>query len=81
MMQKSVSRTLTQVAKAGYKEVEFAGYFNQPVVELRKMLDGNGLTSPSSRVQMADIGMMLGKLTSEGHGPHQRIKCSMLGRA
>ena len=65
MMQKSVSKALAQVEKAGYKEVEFAGYFNRPVADLRKMLDDNGLTSPSSHVQMAEIGMMLGKLTDE----------------
>jgi hypothetical protein len=35
MMQRSVSKTLATVAKAGYREVEFAGYFNTPVVEIR----------------------------------------------
>jgi sugar phosphate isomerase/epimerase len=65
MMQRSVSKTLATVAKAGYREVEFAGYFNTPVVEIRKMLDDNGLTSPSSHVPIADIGMMLGKLIDE----------------
>jgi len=64
-MSRSVSKTLATVAKAGYREVEFAGYFNTPVVEIRKMLDDNGLTSPSSYVQMADIGMMLGKFIDE----------------
>ncbi len=66
MMQKSVSKTLSAVAKAGYREVEFAGYYNTPVVDIRKMLDDNGLTSPSSYVQMTDIGMMLGRLIEEG---------------
>ena len=65
-MQKSVSKTLSAVAKAGYREVEFAGYYNTPVVDIRKMLDDNGLTSPSSYVQMTDIGMMLGRLIDEG---------------
>jgi sugar phosphate isomerase/epimerase len=58
MMKKSVSRTLTTVAKAGYKEVEFAGYFNKPVVEVKKMLDDNGLVSPSANVAMTDLGPM-----------------------
>ena len=58
MMKKSVARTLAAVAKAGYKEVEFAGYFNTPVVEVKKMLDDLGLVSPSAHVQMADIGQM-----------------------
>ena len=58
MMKKSVPRTLAAVARAGYKEVEFAGYFNTPVPHLRKMLDDNGLKSPSSHVSMDDIGAL-----------------------
>ena len=64
-MRKSVSKTLAAVAKAGYREVEFAGYFNTPVPHIRKMLDDNGLTSPSSQIQMADIFTMLGKFIDE----------------
>jgi len=59
MMKQSVPRTLARVAKAGYKEVELDEHFNTPAVEMRKILDDNGLTSPSAHVQMADIGMML----------------------
>ena len=61
MMKKSVPRTLAAVAKAGYKEVEFAGYFNTPVVEIKRMLADNGLTSPSTHVPMPEIGTMLPK--------------------
>jgi len=61
MMKKSVPKTLSAVAKAGYKEVEFAGYFNTPVVEVKKILADNGLTSPSTHVPMSEIGMMLPK--------------------
>jgi sugar phosphate isomerase/epimerase len=65
MMKKSVPKTLAAVAKAGYKEVEFSGYFNTPVPELRTILDDHGLTSPSSHIQMADIGMMLPKFIED----------------
>lgn len=65
LMKKSVPKTLALVAKAGYREVEFAGYFNTPVIDLRKMLDDNGLISPSSHIRMADTGPMLGKLIDE----------------
>lgn len=58
MMKKSVPRTLAAVAKAGYKEVEFAGYFNTPVPQMRKLLDDNGLTSPSAHITMSEIGML-----------------------
>jgi sugar phosphate isomerase/epimerase len=56
MMKRSVPRTLAAVARAGYKEVEFAGYFNTPLPEMRRILDDNGLTSPSAHISMAEIG-------------------------
>jgi sugar phosphate isomerase/epimerase len=65
MMKKSVLKTLAAVAKAGYKEVEFSGYFNTPVPEMKKILDDNGLTTSSSHIQMADIGMMLPKFIED----------------
>ena len=47
-MRASVERTIEQVARIGYKEVEFAGYFSRPAKDIRALLDANGLTSPSA---------------------------------
>ena len=47
-MRKDVSATLQRVARIGYKEVEFAGYFGQSPKDIRALLDANGLTSPSA---------------------------------
>jgi sugar phosphate isomerase/epimerase len=47
-MRANLDRTLEQVARIGYKEVEFAGYFSRPVKEIRAILDANGLTAPSA---------------------------------
>jgi sugar phosphate isomerase/epimerase len=47
-MQDSVERTIEQVARIGYKEVEFAGYFGRPARDIRALLDANGLTAPSA---------------------------------
>lgn len=47
-MQESVERTLEQVARIGYREVEFAGYFDRTPQQIRSLLDANGLVSPSS---------------------------------
>ncbi len=55
LMKENVARTLAAVAKAGYSEVEFAGYFGIPAAGIRKMLDDNGLASPSAHVQMTDL--------------------------
>ncbi len=51
-MQKDVAATLARVARIGYKEVEFAGYFNHSPAEIRQMLDANGLTAPSSHIPL-----------------------------
>ena len=42
--------TLAGLAKIGYKEVEFAGYYNHTATEIRDMLTANGLTAPSANV-------------------------------
>lgn len=52
-MQAGVEQTLEQVARIGYKEVEFAGFFGKTAKEVRALLDANGLTAPSSH--SADI--------------------------
>jgi sugar phosphate isomerase/epimerase len=44
--------TIAGVAKIGYKEVEFAGYFGKTPKEVRATLDKNGLTSPSAHHPM-----------------------------
>src|SRR5690242_16617177 len=54
-MPSDMAGTLAQLAKIGYKEVEFAGYFNHPASEVREMLRANGLTAPSAHVGMEEI--------------------------
>jgi sugar phosphate isomerase/epimerase len=46
-MKKDFAGTIAKVASAGYKEVEFAGYFDHKPAEVRAILDKNGLTAPS----------------------------------
>jgi len=47
LMAQNVAKTLQMVAKVGYQELEFAGYFEHKPKDLRAMLDGEGLTAPS----------------------------------
>jgi len=42
--------TLAKVAATGYKEVEFAGYFDHSPKDVRAILDKNALASPSCHV-------------------------------
>src|SRR3984885_8944456 len=48
--------TLAKVAAIGYKEVEFAGYFDHSPKEVRTSIDNHGLTSPSCHVQYDVLG-------------------------
>jgi len=46
-MAQDVTATLTAIAAIGYREVEFAGYFDTPPSEMRALLEGLGLSAPS----------------------------------
>jgi sugar phosphate isomerase/epimerase len=46
-MKKDFDGTLAKVAAIGYKEVEFAGYFDHTPQQVRAVLDKNGLVAPS----------------------------------
>jgi sugar phosphate isomerase/epimerase len=47
-----LSGTLQQLAKIGYKEIEFAGYYNHSATEVRDLLKQNGLTAPSAHIDI-----------------------------
>jgi len=49
-MARSVPDTLHQVAQIGYREVEFAGYFDMSARTLRRLLHDNGLKAPAGHV-------------------------------
>jgi len=55
LMKKDFEGTIAKVAQIGYKEVEFAGYFGKSPQQVRKILDGNKLTSPSEHVPYETI--------------------------
>jgi len=52
-MKRDVAATLARVARIGYKEVEFAGYFDHSPADIRALLVANGLTAPSSHIPLA----------------------------
>src|SRR3954470_23064304 len=55
-LEKDFAGTLAKVAAIGYKEVEFAGYFNHSPEQVRDLLKTNGLTAPSAHVDYASLG-------------------------
>jgi sugar phosphate isomerase/epimerase len=54
-MAKDFEGTLAKVAAAGYKEVEFAGYFDQDAKKVRAILDRHKLTAPSAHIDYATV--------------------------
>ena len=50
-MKADFAGTIAKVAQIGYKEVEFAGYFDHSPKEVRALLQKNGLTSPACHIQ------------------------------
>lgn len=55
LMERSVERTLAQVAQAGYLEVEFVGYFGRTPAQVADRLVQYGLTSPSAHVALPEV--------------------------
>ena len=49
-MKKDFAGTIAKVASIGYKELEFAGYFNHSPADIRAILDKNGVIAPSCHV-------------------------------
>jgi hypothetical protein len=55
-MKKDFAGTIARVAKIGYKEVEFAGYFDHSAKSVRDILRQNGLTSPAAHIGFPVLG-------------------------
>jgi sugar phosphate isomerase/epimerase len=49
--------TIAKVASTGYKEVEFAGYFDHTPQQVRAILDKDGLTAPSVHVDYKSLAV------------------------
>ena len=49
-MKADFAGTLGKVAKIGYKEVEFAGFFDHSPKDVRAILDKEGLKAPSGHI-------------------------------
>jgi sugar phosphate isomerase/epimerase len=62
---KDLPGTLARLAQIGYKEVEFAGYYNHSPAEVRDLLKTNGLTAPSTHVGLNVIEQTPAKLFDE----------------
>ncbi len=66
-MKADVEDTLEKVAETGYKEVEFAGYFDKTPAQIRHILDAHGLVSPSAHVPYESIASGWSKVLDDAH--------------
>ncbi len=60
-MSKDFEGSLRKIAAIGYKQVEFAGYFNRTPQQVREILNRYGLESPSVHVPLYEIQTRLDK--------------------
>ncbi len=65
LMAKDFHGTLSEVAKIGYKEVEFAGYFGHTPQDVRAALDMHGLAAPSAHVPYEQIATGWGRVLED----------------
>ena len=56
LMKQDFDGTLAKVAAIGYKEVEFAGYFDHSPKDVRAAVDRRGLTAPSAHIDYKSLG-------------------------
>jgi len=47
--------TLARIAQIGYKEVEFAGYFDRSPADVRAILERNGLSAPATHMMAPNV--------------------------
>lgn len=55
LMEKDIDSTIAAIASMGYKEVEFAGYYDRTPAQWRDLLSRHGLTAPSMHVDFASL--------------------------
>src|SRR5437879_8519470 len=56
LMKQDFDGTLAKVAAIGYKEVEFAGYFDHSPKDVHAAVDRRGLTATSAHIDYTTLG-------------------------
>ena len=75
-MKADLDGTVAKVAKVGYKEVEFAGYFDRSPKDISELLKKNGLTAPSCHVGIDVVENKLAEQIEAAHTiGHKFIVC------
>lgn len=79
LMQEDFAGTIERVAAIGYKELEFAGYFDHSPADVRTLIDGLGLTAPAVHAGIGSLRSDLDAvIESAAIIGHQYIVCPYL---
>lgn len=66
-LEKDFEGTLQRVAGLGYREVEFAGYYDRTPQQVKAILDKNNLSAPSAHTQLKGLRQNLDQLLEAAH--------------
>ncbi len=74
--EKDLDGTLARVAKIGYDDIEFAGYYGHPAADVHRMLDKYHLWAPSAHVPLERLRTEMDKVLAEAKVVgHRYIVC------
>lgn len=66
-LQKDFEGTLARIAGIGYREVEFAGYYERTPQQVKAIIDRNNLAAPSAHMGLQAMRQDLSKLIDAAH--------------
>jgi len=66
-MAKDFDGTIAKVAATGYKEAEFAGYFNRTPQQVKAVLERNHMVAPSAHIPIEDLRAKLPQVIEAAH--------------
>ena len=79
LMARDFDGTLAQVARIGYEEVEFAGYFGRTPAQVRESVTRHGLVAPSAHIALPADDAAWTKTLDEAHAiGHQWVVIAWL---
>lgn len=79
LLERDFEGTIRQLAEIGYKELEFAGYYNRQPAAVRALLDSLGLRAPSAHVPLDAFRTALpATLDAAAALGHQFVVCPFL---
>lgn len=78
-MEKDFEGTIAKVAAIGFKELEFAGYYNRTPEQVKTVLSANGLKAPSAHAVLKTLTENLEKTVADSVAiGHRYLICSYL---